>query len=443
MNELRSTTEPETLRIDGTTLSDLEVLDGRGGPGLFQLLDRTQTRAGSTALRRRLSAPLVRPDDIRAVQEALDALAGRSRPLVLDDGLLRAVESYTRSSITLGSSEGRRALFQEAWLRLRYRDVYQEITEGLRAIRALRRTLTVVAHALGEPGNPFLLGEMASRLGRVGLRIDEAFRGRNRVAADRELRGPGQDGVLDALATLAELDALQAMAAAGRDAGWCRPEVVEAGEFLLEVDAAVHPFLPDATPNPIHLTGGEPLVFLTGPNMAGKTTYLRTVGLLVLLAQSGMRVPARSMRLSPVEAILTSLNPVDSLRRGVSFFYAEVLRVQDAARLLAEGCPSLILFDEPFKGTNVRDALDASTAVIRGFARSRRSGSIFSSHLAELAERLDDVPVRFRRFEGEIRDGEPRFTFRLESGVSETRFGMLLLEQARVPELIRRIGEVG
>ena len=172
----------------------------------------------------------------------------------------------------------------------------------------------------------------------------------------------------------------------------------------------MHPFLPEATPNPVSLTGGEPLVFLTGPNMAGKTTYLRTVGLLVLLAQTGMRVPARSMRLAPVEAILTSLNPVD------------------------------ILFDEAFKGTNVRDALDASTAVIRGFARSRRSGSIFSSHLTELAGRLGDAPVRFCRFEGEIRNGEPRFTFRLEAGVSETRFGMLLLEQARVPELVSRIG---
>ena len=440
MNDSRRDTGPETLRIDGTTLSDLEVLEGRGGPGLLQLLDRTQTRAGAVALSRRLSAPMVRARDIRAVQDALDALAGFAGIVVLEDRLLRAAESYLRSSIVLGSGNRLRAMVQEIWLRLRYRDVYREMTEGLEAIRGLRRTLARVAEALGSPGIPALLRDLGARLGRVALRIERAFRVRSPLAADRELRGPCRDEIVDALAAIADLDALQTMALAGRDAGWCRPELLEPGEFHLEVSGAVHPFLPEATPNPVRLTGGEPLVFLTGPNMAGKTTYLRTVGLLVLLAQTGMRVPARSMRLSPVEAVLTSLNPVDSLRRGVSFFYAEVLRVQEAARLLAEGCPSLILFDEAFKGTNVRDALDASTEVIRGFARSRRSGSIFSSHLTELAGRLGDAPVRFSRFEGEIRDGEPRFTFRLEAGVSETRFGMLLLEQARVPELIRRIG---
>ena len=432
---------PATLRVDATTLSDLEVLAGRGGDGLLHLVDRTQTRVGRKALRRRLEAPLSRVADIRRVQDALAALAGRTEPLLFDDGALGEAEGYARSTIVLGSASRRWSRVQETWLRLRYPDIHQEMASGVAAVRSLRGRIQALAGALGPRTPAPLLKDLSHRLLDLGMRMDGALAAGGLVAVDRGLRGALRGDLLAAIELVGEIDALQAMALAGDRAGWCRPELVDGEEFLLEAEDAVHPFLPDATPNPVHLTGGEPLVFLTGPNMAGKTTYLRTVGLLVLLAQTGMRVPARRMRLSPVEAVLTSLNPVDNLRKGVSLFYAEVLRVQEAARLLAEGRPSLILFDEAFKGTNVRDALDASTEVIRGFARSRRSGSIFSSHLSELAERLgDDAPVRFRRFEGTVREGVPSFTFRLEEGVSDTRFGMLLLEQARIPELIRRIG---
>jgi DNA mismatch repair ATPase MutS len=174
--------------------------------------------------------------------------------------------------------------------------------------------------------------------------------------------------------------------------------------------------------------------------MGGKTTYLRTVACSVYLAQLGMNVPARSMRFTPVRSLFTSLNPVDDLRGGVSYFYAEVLRVKEAATLLAGGEPTLLLFDEVFRGTNLKDALEASTHVIRGFADARKGVSIFSSHLSELSDVLaDHSAVRFRRFTGSIEGGRPVFDFRIEEGVSDQRFGMLLLRDARVPELIARL----
>ena len=182
------------------------------------------------------------------------------------------------------------------------------------------------------------------------------------------------------------------------------------------------------------------MVFLTGPNMAGKTTYLRSVALVVILAQAGMGVPASRVRLSPVEALFTSLNPSDNLRAGLSYFLAEVLRVKAAATILAEGSRALVIFDEVFKGTNVRDALDASAEVILGFARARRSGFIFSSHLAELVDVLKANPaIRFCCFDGEIDHGVPHYSYELKAGVSDKRFGLLLLRQAEVPELIARI----
>ena len=86
--------------------------------------------------------------------------------------------------------------------------------------------------------------------------------------------------------------------------------------------------------------------------------------------------------------LFTSLNPKDNLRSGLSYFFAEIMRVKEAATFLAEGRRALVIFDEVFKGTNVRDALEASAAVILGFAKARQSGFMFSSHLTELVDVL-------------------------------------------------------
>ena len=234
------------------------------------------------------------------------------------------------------------------------------------------------------------------------------------------------------------------MAIATRTLGWSIPELVASDGFVLEGEGLSHPFLDDPVENPITIAGNEPVVFLTGPNMAGKTTYLRAAALCVLLAQVGMGVPARELRLAPVEVLLTSLNPSDDLRAGLSFFQAEVLRVRDAAEHLARGDRCFVLFDEVFKGTNVKDALEASALVIRGFARASGSGFVFSSHLAELeGELATDDRVRFHCFEGRLEGGAARYSYRLEDGISAQRFGLHLLREAGIADRLEEIRDGG
>ena len=112
------------------------------------------------------------------------------------------------------------------------------------------------------------------------------------MQADRELRGGSKADLLRVINLIGEFDALQSMAQATRSLNWSLPTLVESDRFLLEGEGIYHPFVGNAVPNPIDLSGGEPMVFLTGPNMAGKTTYLRCAALCVLLAQVGMGVPA-------------------------------------------------------------------------------------------------------------------------------------------------------
>jgi DNA mismatch repair ATPase MutS len=227
-----------------------------------------------------------------------------------------------------------------------------------------------------------------------------------------------------------------------RKFGFVLPEVLDSEDLEVAGEGLFHLFLEDPVRNPVRLSALDRLTFLTGPNMAGKTTYLKTLAVAVYLAHLGMGVPARAFRFTPLGALFTSLSPEESIREGLSYFMAEVRRVKSVASGVARAPSALVVFDEVFRGTNVRDALDASLLVIRGFARNVRCLSLFSSHLVELADRLASEPgVRFQRFEGGVEDGRAVYGFRLEEGVSSQRFGLRLLEQEGLPGLLGMAGE--
>jgi DNA mismatch repair protein MutS len=430
------------MRIDATTLGDLEVFgatDGRGG--LFELLDKTATSIGRSALRRRVSVPSSRISEIRRTQDAVRFLLDHPELVRLDGALVDVVSQYLRSNVETRDVHPLMERVERTWMSMRYPAILEELEEGTRATVTLFASLRPVMVGLLAHDPPEVIHEMAVRISESAEAVLRDGGGLNRgMRRDRILREELRADIEGTLALLGELDALNAMAQATRSLGWAMPDLVEEEAFVLEADAIYHPFLRNAVTNPISLSGGEPLLFLTGPNMAGKTTYLKSVALVVLLAQVGMGVPAARARVTPVEVLFTSLNPADNLRAGLSYFLAEVMRVKEAAQLLAQGRRALVLFDEVFKGTNVRDALDASAEVIRGFARARRSGFIFSSHLTELVEVLKPMErIRFCCFDGEIVEGAPHYGFKLRDGVSEKRFGLLLLRQAEVPELLARI----
>ena len=430
------------MHIDATTLSDLEIFRSPdGSEGLFPLIDRTFTEQGRKALRHRVEHPMSDLPEVRRTQEAVRFFLRQPRLLRIEDQSLEAVDRYLRSTIEVNAPFPLGERVEYLWLAVRYRDVLRELRNGVAETVALFQYLAMLARSIEDCAPPALISETVAELQSVAESVLGAQAGpRNLLSVDRTYRGSLLEAIQRALWAVAELDALNAMALSTAALGWTMPELVESDSFLLDATGVFHPFVEAPVPNPIHLSGGDPMVFLTGPNMAGKTTYLRSVALVVFLAQLGMGVPATKARLTPVEALFTSLNPADNLKAGLSYFLAEVLRVKAAATLLADGRRSLVLFDEVFKGTNVKDALEASAEVILGFAKARRSGLIFSSHLAELVEVLKTNPnIRFCCFDGEIVSGIPQYSYQLRDGVSDQRSGVLLLRQARIPELIARI----
>jgi len=433
--------------IDQETVRDLEIFQTRDGkPGVFHTLDHTMTPGGSRALRFRFENPMSDPALIRRVQEGVRFLVSEEIEFGPDPVLIREVSGYVDSSWDVASrARGLRFFLESAFVSFGYRDLFQHAREGVSATQKLISQLLPFLMQIAEREPP---SEVRRPVENLLALIDRLRLERVRLTrrpwtiarADRFLRVERKTDFQRFFALLYDLDALIAMAAAVKQNGLVLPDLVEGRDFILEGEGVVHPFLRNPVGNQVRLTGDIGLVFLTGPNMAGKTTYLKAAAVLAFLAHLGMGVPAERFRFSPLDAIYSSLSPEENLREGLSYFMAEVRRVREIAEAVASGKRSLVIFDEVFRGTNVKDALDASRLVIRGFAKSRTSGFIFSSHLVELAADLRlETSIHFAFFDGKIQDDHALYEFRLKEGVSGQRFGLQLLEQEGVPDLLRSL----
>lgn len=198
------------------------------------------------------------------------------------------------------------------------------------------------------------------------------------------------------------------------------------GAPRLTATALQNPLLPEeaAVPNDAALTAGTTI--LTGSNMSGKTTWLRTIGMNVLLAWTGAPVCAASFSLSPL-ALYTSIRVDDSLAAGVSTFYAELLRIKEMVEAEKTGRPLLLLIDEIFKGTNSADRITGARAALRHLTNDR-SITLVSTHDFELCDlTVPGAAIENAHFEEHYEDGKIAFDYRLRAGRCQTTNAVYLL----------------
>jgi DNA mismatch repair ATPase MutS len=173
--------------------------------------------------------------------------------------------------------------------------------------------------------------------------------------------------------------------------------------------------------------------------MAGKSTFLKAIAVAVLLAHAGCGVPATSMEFLPVGTVFTSVHIVGNLNAGESFYLAEVRRIRVLATALADHESAVAVIDEPFRGTNVHDAAEATLAVITRLAAHPAALVFVASHVAEVVPAIAGDPrIALFHFAADVTADQPRFDHRLREGVSSQRLGMTLLRQEGVLNLLER-----
>lgn len=231
------------------------------------------------------------------------------------------------------------------------------------------------------------------------------------------------------LAAVGEMEALMALAGYTYEhPGDVFPEFVEdAG--LFEAEGLTHPLLvaSRAVSNDLRLGGELRLMIVSGPNMAGKSTLIRAVGINAVLAQCGAPVRARRLRLSRLQ-LGASICVLDSLQGGVSRFYAEITRLKVIAELTAGPLAVLFLLDELLGGTNSHDRRVGAEAVVRSLVAKGAIG-IITTHDLALTLMADDMNGKARNFhfEDRIEDGELRFDYLLAQGVAKSSNALKLM----------------
>lgn len=238
-------------------------------------------------------------------------------------------------------------------------------------------------------------------------------------------------------AALAQLDVLAGFAETARLFNYCRPQT--GNEGIIAIRDGRHPVLEQTlveerfVPNDTQLDGTTQICLITGPNMAGKSTYIRQVALLVLLAHTGSFVPAASARIDLVDRIFTRIGASDDLARGQSTFMVEM---SEAANILNNATPrSLVVLDEIGRGTSTFDGLSLAWSIVEHLHNVVGAKTLFATHYHELTELAGRLP-RLRNFNVAVREWHDQIVFlrKIVEGGTDKSYGIQVARLAGVPK---------
>ncbi|HET7199720.1 MAG TPA: DNA mismatch repair protein MutS [Burkholderiales bacterium] len=239
--------------------------------------------------------------------------------------------------------------------------------------------------------------------------------------------------------SLAQLDVLACFAALAAARGYCRPEFTR--DIVVEIDAGRHPVVESQVEpfiaNGVRLSPSRQLLLVTGPNMGGKSTYMRQVALIVLMAHAGSYVPAKSARIGPIDQIFTRIGAADDLAGGRSTFMVEMT---ESANILHNATgKSLVLMDEVGRGTSTFDGLALAWAIARQLLEKNKALTLFATHYFEMTR----LALEYRHAANVHLDAVEHkdtivFLHAVEEGPASQSYGLQVAQLAGVPKNVIR-----
>ncbi len=434
------------MQVDKTTLSDLSIFHREEELSLFHYLDHTKTNGGREYLRIFLGNPLDTIEEIRDIQQTIRQLmtAIDAWPVDITNGTMMVVDKFYESQINTYpsipnkiNSQLYKLLNKSDYSLTKYTVSHCiDFVKGLQKMVDLLRQqqlskqlelyVTRIEMLLNKGAIPYMLHSDAKKLSTRSILVFAVF-----------LRNHFKSAAMELLDIYSRIDAYLGLAVACKKHNFCFPEITASAEPYVKATGLYHPLLQTPVSYETGLTVEKNFLFLTGANMAGKSTFIKAVGVSVYLAHLGMGVPAREMQLSLFDGLLSNIQVEDNIIRGESFFFNEVQRVRSTIEKINDGKKWLILIDELFKGTNVQDAMKCSTTVIEGLRKLKTTLFILSTHLYEIGDALRKYSnIQFRYFETSVEDDQLVFSYQLKEGISNDRLGYLILRREGVVQML-------
>ncbi len=438
------------LEIDKTTLADLSILDTGEEFSIFNKINLCRTVGGRDKLYENFTHPLGNIEAINGIQQTLQVILQNLQhwPLQISNGSVLMIEKFYHASIddipaspSVVSAYGYKYFHRPDFSLVEYSVGHAfDFIKGFQALiqhfntneapPPLHNLLSAAHQAIRH--EQFAIIEKTNKAAELTIV--------QQLQLGRFLRYHYKRNMLQLLDMYSQLDAWYGMAMAVKQHGLSFPTFVPGNQPLLEVKGLFHILLNAPVDYDLTLDSKHNFLFLTGANMAGKSTFIKSVGTAVFLAHIGMGVPAQFMQLSLFDGLLSNINVTDSLVKGESYFYNEVQRIKSTVTKIADGRKWLILIDELFKGTNVEDAMKCSSTVIEGMLKIKNSLFILSTHLYEIGEGLKKYPnISFNYFETAVTNDQLVFSYQLKPGISNDRLGYLILKNEGVVEMLEKL----
>ena len=442
------------MELDKTTYYDLSIFNREEEYSLFHKLDFTTTTGGKDYLRYLYSNPL---KDIAAIEERQRVLQFILQQEdgwpadIISNGTIVVMENYLEAQIEpISNPEGVPLLVSALLTKTIFSPDYSFIKFSFTQLLNLLKGFRQLEKNFNTDQTPKILKQLLDRAHH--LLYQKEFN--DIIAAseggpvsfvqilryDHYIRKRQRKTISELLDIYRRLDAYYAMAKAVRHFNLQFPVFEGTPHPFVELDNLYHIILPKPVAYDITMKPQSHFLFLTGANMAGKTTFIKAVGVAVFLAHIGLGVPAKSMRLSFFNGIFSNIQVQDNIFKGESYFYSEVQRIKNTIIKINDNRKWLVLIDEMFKGTNVEDAKNCSLAVVNGLLKSTNCLFILSTHLYEIAEELQNAQnIRFKYFESQVMDDNLYFTYQLKDGVAKEKIGYLILKREKVLDLLNEI----
>jgi DNA mismatch repair protein MutS len=438
------------MEIDKTTLNDLSIFDTEEEFSVFHKINRCKTSGGRDQLFHCFNNPLTTIEAITGVQQTLQTILQNEQywPAQITNGTIMVIEKFYQSVID--EIPPRPSSFSAYTYKVFHNPDFSLVKYSAEHCFDFIKGMQLLVQHLLKEETPVPLKKILQEAKHI---IDkEQFILIEQKESAKEwtpvetlgiayfIRNHYKQNMLALLDIYFQLDAWYGMAQAVKQYSLIFPSFTNTSGPYFSAKGLYHILLADPVSYDITLNPEGNFLFLTGANMAGKSTFIKATGTAIFLAHLGMGVPSTTMQLSLFDGLLSNINVMDNISKGESFFYNEVQRIKATILKINNGKKWLILIDELFKGTNVEDAMRCSITVIKGLLKIKNALFILSTHLYEIGNELKEYPnINFNYFETTVNEGQLHFSYQLKEGISNDRLGYLILQKEGVTDLLDKL----
>jgi DNA mismatch repair ATPase MutS len=437
------------MQVDKTTLADLSIFHSDEEQSVFHHLNHTQTNEGREYLRYLLAHPLPSVAEIHDTQQTIQQLmlVAKDWPITVTNGTIMVMERFYESHINNFPEHPNavNSLFYKLINGPDYSLMRYTVEHAIDFTKGLQQIVNLLSEQSLSKQLVAWVSKMAMLLSKSTIQ-EMMWENKKELTPEQVVRYGGfirshfKNQCFELVELYGKFDAYLSVAWACKKYGFCFPEIKESKDPYIKAAGLHHMLLELPVSYDIELSVEKNFLFLTGANMAGKSTFIKAVGVSAYLAHLGIGVPAKEMQLSFFDGLLSNIQVVDNIIKGESFFFNEVQRIKNTIEKISDGKNWLILIDELFKGTNQQDAVKCSTTVIEGLRKMKNALFILSTHLYEIGDDLKKYDnIQFHFFETSVTNDQLLFSYQLKQGISNDRLGYLILRKEGVVELLEKL----